>query len=103
MLTIMPSESTNWMIGPRQNLVWQLIARKILSRDLERSALKGPGKRKETRPFLFYDRSLTICNDRSKHMSHIQDLPMEGRLSEGSGSETSSDRLETETVPPKVG
>lgn len=47
----MPSESTNWMIGPRQNLnvkVWQLIARKILSRDLERSALKGPGKRKET-------------------------------------------------------
>lgn len=37
MLTIMPSESTNWMIGPRQNLnvkVWQLIARKILSRDL---------------------------------------------------------------------
>lgn len=72
MLTIMPSESTNWMIGPRQNLnvkVWQLIARKILSRDLERSALKGPGK--ETRPFLFYDRSLTICNDRRKH---IQDL-----------------------------
>lgn len=90
MLTIMPSESTNWMIGPRQYLnvkVWQLIARKILSRDLERSALKGPGKkRKETRPFLFYDRSLTISvtiNDRSKH---IQYLPMEGRLSEGSGS-----------------
>lgn len=49
----MTSESTNFMIGPRQNLnvnvkVWQLIARKILSRDLERSALKGPGKRKET-------------------------------------------------------
>jgi hypothetical protein len=46
---LVPSESTNWMIGPRQNLnvkVWQLIARKILSRDLERSALKGPGKKK---------------------------------------------------------